>query len=137
MPLGRGLSGSEVKYYTALSAGHFAEPGSSNPVNLSRYEWATMILTAGCVNNLTVSMARSATSDGTFSQFGASINLTAGSGQTRARSFSLVSSAVFYQLQYDSNDAGSTNAAVIIEATNPRHTPIDQESTTQVLSSII
>jgi hypothetical protein len=48
---GRGLSGSEVKFYNALSAMHNATTGSSNPVNLGDYTFANLIVSAGSVNN--------------------------------------------------------------------------------------
>lgn len=131
---GRGLSGSEVKFYNALSPMHNATLGSSNAVNLGGFTFANMIVVAGSVNNWTVNVKRSATSAGTFADFGASVNLATGS-QLVVRGFAIDTSAVYHRVTYDGT--GSANVAVIIQAQGARQTPIDNESTTTVYSTIL
>jgi hypothetical protein len=129
----RGLSGSELKTYTALSPMHNATLGSSNPVDLSEFTWLNVIATAGCVNSFTVTVKRSATSAGVFGEC-ASIALGTGS-QLVMRGIALDSSACFYRADY--SGTGSANVAIIMQAQGARRTPVDQESTTTVLSSVL
>jgi hypothetical protein len=131
--IARGLSGSELKTYNALSPMHNATLGSSNPVDLSEMTWLNVIISAGSVANFTGTVKRSATSAGTFSEC-ASLNLSTGS-QLLMRSVSLDSSACWYRLEYQ--QSGSANVAVIFQAMGARRTPVDQESTTTVWSSIL
>lgn len=132
--IGRGLSGSEMLTYNALSPMHNATLGSSNPINLGGFTYANVIATAGSVNNFTLNVKRSATSAGTFADFGASINLATGS-QLVMRGFALDSSACWYRITYE--QTGSGNVGVIIQAQGARRTPVDQQSTTTVLSAIV
>lgn len=131
---GRGLSGSETKYYNALSPMHNATLGSSNPINLGGFTFATLIAAAGSINNFTVNVKRSATSAGTFADFGASINLATGS-QLVVRSFTIDTSAVWHRVTYE--QTGSANVALIMQLQGARTVPVDQESGVSVLSTIL
>jgi hypothetical protein len=133
--LARGLSGSEILYYNALSPMHNATLGSSNAIDLSEYTYGTLVLSSGSVNNFTVTVKRSATSAGTFGEL-ASVNLATGSGLT-VRSFVMDSSCVWYRLDY--SGTGSANVAAVMVAQGARRTPIDQASvgTATVLSTIL
>jgi hypothetical protein len=132
MALGRGMSGSEILYYNALSPMHNATLGSSNPIDLSSYNFGTLVLSAGCVNNFTVTVKRSATSNGVFAEL-ASANLATGSGLT-VRSFVMNSSANWYKIEY--SGTGSANVAAVMVAQGARVTPVEQEGAT-VLSTVL
>lgn len=137
MPLGRGLTGSEVKYISALSPIGIGAAGSSNAIDLSGFEFGTMLVAIGSANDgqaNTFHLLRSATSDGTFNGFGASVG-TVPNGSLVARSFT-VGSQVWHKLYYN-NVSGSMNAAVILEMQGARHTPVDQDSKTTVYSTIL
>jgi hypothetical protein len=135
MPLGRGLTGSEVKYIQALSPVALAAAGSSAAIDLSGFGFATLVVNAGSINTgAEFHVLRSATSNGTFNGFGASIGQNAGT-VIRARSW-VVGSPVWHKLYY-TNGTGSMIAAALIEAQQPRKTPVDQDSKTTVNSTVL
>ena len=131
--LARGMSGSEMLTYNALSAMHNGTAGSSNPVDLSEYSYANLIVSSGSVDNFTINVKRAATSAAAGGDFGASINLSSGS-QLVMRGFALDSSAVFYRVTY--TGTGSANVTAIIQAQGARRTPITQNGAT-VLSEVL
>lgn len=127
--LGRGLTGSEVGYFSMASPVAINAAGSSNPVDLSNYRFATLAVHAGSVNTgAAVYAQRSATSNGTFDGFGASVGLNSG-GQYKTVSFPLDASPVWYRVAY-TNGTGSAVLAVSIHAQLPRSTPITQPTNT-------
>ena len=134
--LGRALTGSEIKYVTALSPGAFGAAGSSDSVDFSDFEFGTLIVHAGSVNTgFEAHVLRSGTSNGTFQGIGASIGFNAGGG-VGVRSFSMQSSAVHYKVYY-TNGTGSANVGILLVGQQPRKTPINQDSSTTVYSSIL
>lgn len=139
MALGRGLTASEMGFFTALSPGHLNNSGSSNPVDLSNYSWALLNVVGGSFANTTAKFTalRSATSNGTFATFGVSVGLTAGSGATAVTGFPLQSSAVWYKVAYDFDNTGSLNAVVQLIGMLPRHTPIDQPTGTTAVGNTV
>lgn len=127
--LGRGLTGSEIGYFGMASPVAIGAAGSSNPVDLSNYGFATLAVHAGSVNTgAAVYVQRSATSGGTFDGFGASVGLNSG-GQYKTVSFPTKSSAVWYRVAY-TNGTGSAILAVSLHAQEARTTPITQPSNT-------
>lgn len=134
MPMGRGLSGSEVAYITALSPTAIGAAGSSDPFDLSNFTWGTVKVTCDSAN-LVVNVARSATSNGTFAQIGASLQSVA--SKTVVRSFTMDSSAVWYLVSYDNGNAGSITPDITLIAQGARRTPIEQDSNTSVISSVL
>ena len=134
--LGRALTGSEIKYVSALSPGAFGAAGSTDPVDLSNFEFGTLLVHAGSINTgFEAHVLRSGTSNGTFQGIGASIGFNAG-GKVGVRSFNAVSSAVWYRVYY-TNGTGSANAGIALVGQQPRSTPINQDSNTTVLSTVL
>ena len=131
-------SGSEIKYITALSPGHLGAGGSTGVHDLSEFSFATLLVTGGSVGaHVTFNVERSGASNGTFAQIGASLQLTAGSGQTKVRSFAVESSAVWYKVSYDFGNAGSFNGAIHLIGQDARRTPITQHASTTVSSDVL
>ena len=123
--IGRGLDGSALGVYQLLSANDFDGGGSSNPVDLSNYATAMLVLAAGSVNTgFQARMERSATSNGTFGEFGASLAVNAGC-VIFTRGFGLGTSNVWHRLYY-TNGTGSATAAVVLVAQGARVAPITQ-----------
>lgn len=131
-------SGSYVKYITALSPagsrnGASALTGASN---FAGYEFATLIVVMGSPNNAAgggwVTCAlRSATSNGVFSQFGASLpGMSTGNRETAVRSFTLDSSCNWYKVGYDnSGGAGGAVVAILVALSGPRIAPVPTQDT--------
>ena len=113
----KGLDGSTIKYYTALSPTAISAAGSSNPVDLSAATFATLIVDAGSGGAATVnvSVLRSGTSNGTFNTNGASVSASI-LGNKYVRSFVLGSSAVWHRVFYTATGAGSPSMNIIIAA---------------------
>lgn len=132
-------NGSAIKYVLAVSpvGAGLGAAGSSDPVDFSQMSWGTLLATMGSGNNFTASVERSATSNGTFAQFGASVTLTTGSGQVAARSFTMDSSAVWYRVAYSNNGAGSVNPAVYLIGADVADVPITQHTNTTVYSDVV
>lgn len=135
MPLGRGLSGSEVKYILALSPVAVAAAGSTNAFDLTGFEGPVTVGVAANSANLTVNVMRSGTSNGTFAAIGASIQSQA--SKLVVRNFALNGSPTWYKLSYDNNNAGSITPVLFMAVQQPRQTPINQASTTAVLSNVL
>ena len=133
-----------IKYITALSPagsrpGASAETGASN---FAGFEYATIIAVMGSPNNAAgggwVTCAlRSGTSDGTFSQFGASLpGMSTGNRQTSVRSFAIDSSAVWHKIGYDnSGGAGGAIVAIMVALHNPR-VPFNNDSHVTTYSDV-
>jgi hypothetical protein len=133
MPLGRGKSGSEVKYIVGLSNLAVAAAGSSNPVNLKDSGFVNVLVAADS-DDLVVNVERSATSNGTFNQIGCSLQSVA-SGLA-VRSFRM-GSPNWVKVSYDNGNAGSINAVILLEAQEMRQTPVNQETNVTVYSTIL
>lgn len=137
MPLGRGLTGSEIKYVAALSPVALATAGSGTAIDLSGFEFGTLLVSLGSAGDAAANefhVLRSATSDGTFNGFGASVGAVP-SGSMVARSFT-IGSQIWHKVYY-TNGAGSMQAAVIIAAQGARATPVNQDSKTTVYSTVL
>lgn len=123
--IGRGLDGSGLQVFTLLSSNDFDGAGCSNPVDLSAYQQATLIVNAGSIETAAeFVMQRSATSDGTFAQFGASIPFSTGS-YVAMRSFGANTSAFWHRLYY-TNGTGSATVGAILLAQGARFVPVNQ-----------
>src|SRR3990167_10824828 len=104
-----GSNGSRTKYLVALSSTLYStEPASTNASNFAGYELGTLFVLASSApsgGGFTANMLRSGTSDGTFSNFGASINFnTKNLRGLHIRSFALDSSATWYKVSYAHNN---------------------------------
>jgi hypothetical protein len=132
------ISGSQVKYITALSPGHLGAGGSTGVHDLSEFSWATLLVVGGSLAaNVTFNVERSSASNGTFAQTGASLQLTAGSGQTKVRSFVTESSAVWYKVSYDFGNTGSFNGVAVLMGQDAPRTPVEQHASTTVSSDVL
>lgn len=131
--IGRGLDGSAIKYISAVSPVNLSVGGSSAPFDLSDYQHGTVVL--HCVSaDGTAKVMRSATSNGTFGEFGASVPGNA-SGLS-VRSFSLGTSNVWHKINYSNEDAGSMLFSVEVIAQGARNVPITQDTNTDVYSFV-
>ena len=128
------LSGSEVKYVLGLSGVALATPGSGAPFFAGGHNYGTMILQTDSAD-FTVNLQRSATSNGTFANWGAS--LPGNASGLAVRSFVLGSSAVWYKVAYDNNAAGSAISSIIVALQGAERTPVEQDDNTTVYSSVL
>jgi hypothetical protein len=131
--LGAKLSGSEVKYVLGLSAVAGGAAGSGAPFDAAGFTFGTLLFQANTAQG-TVNLLRSATSSGTFNDWGAS--LTGVASKLAVRSFVLNSSNVWYRLHYN-NVAGSMTGCAIIALQGAYQTPVNQETTTNVFSTVL
>ena len=139
-----GTNASHVKYINALS-GQYVGSGSTNASNFAGFEWATLILTTGSFRggSVTLNVERSATSDGTFSTFGASTAAIVGGATTNCghlfvRSFALDSSAIWYKLAYNTAGTDGKNLAAVFELSAARVNPVaTQDGNTTIYSDVI
>jgi hypothetical protein len=134
------MNGSTVRIINALSPVAIAAAGSSNAVNLAGYEQAMLILSVGSAPTgagFLVSVQRSATSNGTFSPFGASLPGQNTNNKVVTRSFAVNSSATWHKVFYDNSNLGSAIVNVEILAHVARTEPVvSQESNVSVYSDI-
>lgn len=131
-------SGSAVKYIRAVTPDAYSSAASTTASNLSDFTWGTLIVSAGSIaGTLNAHMLRSATSNGTFSEFGASVTAYAEGegGSLKVRSFKMDSSAVFYKVTHVAS-ASSEYAAVVI-AGGARQIPVNQENDVTVHSDVL
>jgi len=133
MPLGRGLSASQVKYATGLSYLAVAAAGSGGPSNFANYGFGTVLVVANSAD-LTVNVERSTASNGTFGQFGAS--LTSVASGIAARSFKM-GSPNWLKVSYDNTNLGSINTVIVLAMQEARKTPVDQEDNVTVYSTVL
>lgn len=133
----KGLDSSAIKYITALSPTAATGAGSTNAVDLSKFTFATLVVSTGSTGaaNVEAHAVRSATSNGTFNGFGASIN-AAIAGQLYARSFVVGGSGGWYKVYYTHLGAGSPVMAMFLAAAGARDVPADQDSNTTSYSVI-
>ena len=135
------MNGSTIRIIQALSGVAIAAAGSSNPVNLAAYEKAMLILSVGSAPTgagFLVSVQRSATSNGTFQPFGASLPGQNANAKVTTRSFAINTSAVWHRIFYDNSNLGSAIVNVEILAHNPRYEPVTtQESNVTVYSDVL
>lgn len=133
------LNGSVIKIVNALSGVAIAAAGSSNPVDFSGYEGAMVILSTGSApssNGLTVHVQRSATSNGTFQGFGASLPGGNANNAVVTRSFAINTSAVWHRIAYE-NSGGSFVGNIEFLLHNPRYEPVTTQSGVTVYSDIL
>ena len=133
----KGQDTSAIKYISALSPTAISAAASSDPYDLGNYTFATLLVTTGSTGaaTITADVQRSATSNGTFQPFGASINAGV-LGGFHARSFVVASSAHFYKVYYTAVGGGSPVMGVVLAAAGVREAPIDQDSGTTSYSVI-
>lgn len=129
-----GLNGSAIGFISALSPLNVEGAGSTNPFDMSQYEWMNVIV-ATASNDLVVNVMRASASNGSFSQVGLSIPGNA-SGLS-VRGMKLGSSAFFYKASYSMEPNASAITSIVFEAHPARRTPIKQDSNTDVYSDIL
>ena len=138
--LGFSLGPSALKWIGLASPVALNAAGSGNAVNTQGFEWGTLFVLAGSTNvtTQTIHLQRSATSDGTFAEFGASIpNLVDASATLHVRSFALSSSAPWLRLIRTFTGATSSTAAVGLLLGGSRKFPVDQQSNTCPFSDVL
>ena len=137
------INGSVVRIINALSGVAIAAAGSSNAVDLAGYEGAMLIVSVGSAptaagGGLLVSVQRSATSNGTFQPFGASLPALGANAKVATRSFAVNTSATWHKVFYDNGTGGSTISNIEILAHNARYEPVaTQESSVLTYSDIL
>jgi hypothetical protein len=131
--LGAKLSGSEVKYVLGLSAVSIGAAGSGAAFNAAGFTFGTLLFSSNTAG-ATMSLLRSATSNGTFQGWGASV--TGVASKLAVRSFVLTSPNTWYKVHYD-NGAGSLVGCGIVALQGAYVTPVNQESTTNVFSTVL
>ena len=133
--IGRGLNGSAQGYILATCPLAFGAVGSSAAFDLSQFESATLVVAGGSIaNGFQAVVQRSATSDGSFGDFGASVAMESG-GTLKTRTFVVGTSATWHKV-YRANGVGSAVAAIIVVGHGARSVPITQHSTTTVHSDV-
>jgi hypothetical protein len=133
----KGLDTSAVKYVQCLVPAARSTGGSTQAVDYSNFTFGTVLATCGSTGAaaITVSVLRSATSNGTFNGIGASLNLSAAS-KTHVRSFTANSSAVWYKLYLTHVGGGSPIVSAYLIQQGGREAPIDQDTNTTSYSVI-
>ena len=133
----KGIDTSAIAYITALSPTAISAAGSTNPVDLSKYTHATVVVSAGSTGAgvLTFDVLRSSASNGTFHNFGASIPAPI-LGLRSVRSFTLGSSDVWYQVYNTALGGGSPVIDIMFVAQGVRSAEITQPSGTSSFSVI-
>lgn len=131
--LGAKLTGSEVKYVLGLSAVGFGAAGSSAAFDGAGFSFATLLFQANSAG-ATAQVVRSATSNGTFNGWGASV--TGVASELAVRSFVLTGGSPWYKVHYN-NVAGSVTGCAIVALQGAYQTPVNQESTTNVFSTVL
>lgn len=132
--LGAKLSGSEVKYVQGLSPVALGAAGSGTAFDAAGFSFGTLLVSCNSAN-FTVNLQRSTTSNGTFGNWGAS--LTGVASKLAVRSFVLTGSPTWYKVAYDNNGAGSVTPFIGIVLQGAYQTPVNQESTTNVFSTVL
>jgi hypothetical protein len=135
--IGRGLNASAVRYVLAASPLAYAASGSTAPVWFGDHDSVTLVVMTGSLAgpDFTVNMERSATSNGTFATFGASVAATL-TNKAYIRHFSTQSSAGWYKVAYDIASDGTDTAAILLIGQGSGLAPIDQHSTVVSLSDV-
>lgn len=135
------LNGSVIKIVNALSGVAIAAAGSSNAVNYAGYEGAMLIVSTGsapAATGLLVNVERSATSDGTFGRFGASIQAAGTNNTVVTRSFSVNTSATWHKVHYTNGAGGSFIGNIEVLLHNARNEPVvSQSSNVTCLSDVL
>ena len=133
----KGLDTSAIKYIQALSPTAMTVLGSTNAVDLSNFTHATLILQSGSTGAATVTadMVRASASNGTFHNFGASVN-AAVAGKTHVRSWVVGGSEGWHKVYYTQTGSGSPVCNALIVAAGTREAPVDQDSNTTSYSVI-
>lgn len=132
--VGRGLSGSAVKYFTALSPFNVEGAGSTGVVDAANFQSVTAIV-ASASDDLVVNLERSSASDGTFAQFGASIPGNA-SGVS-VRTIFLQSSATWLKASYSMEPNASAISSIVLLLQGARRIPVAQDANTNVYSDVV
>lgn len=132
--LGAKLTGSEVKYVQGLSPVAVAAAGSGTAFDAAGFSFGTLFLSCNS-GGFTVNLQRATTSNGTFGNWGAS--LTGVASKLAVRSFVLTGSPTWLKVAYDNNNAGSVIPFIGIALQGAYQTPVNQESTTNVFSTVL
>lgn len=133
--IGRGLTGSAIRYSLAVSSNDFDVAACTLPIDFSEYQLGTLIVNLGSVNSgFEAVVQRSSTSDGTFASFGASVGVSTGS-QLLVRSFGTNTSNFWHRVYY-TNGTGSATAGIVLEAQGARFVPITQSASVTVHSDV-
>lgn len=128
-------NGSTVFITPAGSGLNIAVTASGNPVNLAGYYGAMLIATTasngGGATGVTFKVFRSATSNGTYAAFGASVpGITAGSmGVTAVRNFLVNTSATWHRVVSNNNAGGSYSPVAYLLGFRGVVEPVTTQST--------
>lgn len=135
--VGRGLAGSAIKYVHALSPLAAGATACTNPVWFGDFSHITLLVLSGSLSNADAQVAvqRSATSTGTFVEFGASVAASA-AGQLYVRSWPNEGSAGWYKVKY-APGSGSDTLGIVLIGQGAQRIPIEQHTSTTVLSDVV
>lgn len=128
----KGQDTSAIKYIQSLPQTATSTASNSETVeDFGNYTFGTVLVSTGSTAAavITINVQRSATSDGSFSSFGASA-VASVLGQLYVRSFVISSSAHFYRTQWTHLGAGSPSIGIILAAQGVRSAPIVQQANT-------
>ena len=133
----KGQDTSAIKYIQALVPVAATAAASTTAVNLGNYTFGTLLVSTGSTGAavITADVQRSATSNGTFQPFGASVTVNDANTLT-VRSFVVASSAIFYKVWYTHLGGGSPIVGIVLAAQGVREAPIDQDSATTSYSVV-
>jgi hypothetical protein len=125
---------STILIIPAVSANLAATGGSSDPFNLAGYYGAMVIGTTGSNGNggtgVSIKAVRSATSNGTFNNWGFSLSpIAGGSGKTSVRNFLVNTSATWHKIVYNNNGGGSYNPVVFVLGFRSYTEPVPTQNT--------
>ena len=129
----KNYSSSELAFIQALSALAVAAAGSTNPIDLSEFEFANFVVATNSAD-LTVNVERSSASNGTFGQVG--LSMAGNPSGLAVRGCTLQGSPNWYRVSYDNNNSGSATTSIFIVATGAGRTPITQDSNTSTYSTL-
>ena len=123
---------SQVKIVRGLSPIALAAAGSGTAIDATGYEWGMLLAIGGSTptgTGLVLGVERSATSNGTFAQFGASIPHGNTNNTVTSRSFAIDTSAVWHKISYDNNNLGSAITGVALLLFSGRNEPVPTQAT--------
>jgi len=133
--LGDKLNGSALKIIALSSPVALNLGGSTSVYNASGFNFGTLVISGGSTAaQVRYKITRSATSDGTFGDIGASIQVVDGSANAYVRSFAIDASTPFLRGEYAVTGATSVTFAATLILGGARQFPITQDTRTTVYS---
>lgn len=133
--LGDKLNGSVLKVIALSSPVALNAAGSTGVYNASGFNFGTLVISGGSTaTQVRYKITRSGTSDGTFGDIGASIQVRDGSANAYVRSFAIDASTPFLRGEYDITGATSATFVATLILGGARQFPITQDGRTTVYS---